>query len=574
MAFPAVQERQEMNVVSAPFSRHVGFLNEYFRRSSGGFLPEIGRIKIGVRDPQTRVPRRLDHFLLTFPYRDENNQLVVDRELMRRVAEMTGQHPNRITRLPIKFVFDDPDLNLQVWFSCFRGGTQWCFGDGRQAQRLRDDKQGRNLVPCPCERVEAEYSGSDRCKPYARLSCVIEGATRIGGVWVFRTTSWRSIRNLIATLQLYHRITGGVLSGIRFWLTLTPVRVLVRGEPQRVYVVNVEYVPDDRRRDPVEELMEKGRRILEARIRHRVDIERLEREVRERLASLPYEEEAALGDEIQEEFYPENGTSGKENRTEAIQTAAGESVSDAPEGTAEENGTGDKKPLTEPQRKMLTALLAKAGLSADLDALDFDAGARLISALQRGDMEEARRIIGETGAPVPESSPGGEESSAEEGAETGATDAGSSGTDNRETTADAEHTAPEKETAQTEPRSERPVSKQQIAGLKNLAKRMGFDPSLVDRIAPRLTYDDAADIFRTAGKDGSDRLRELLEAAAGESGNGDGSGSAGNAGSAAAPDETRTNRSEGAQPPAWMKEAQEKALRSAPEPPPDEQLPF
>ena len=552
MSNVSVPQEKPEKIITFPGAQHVGFLNEYFRRSSSGFLPEIGRIKIGRKDESGR-PRRLDHFILTFPFRGEDKQAVEDTELMKRIAALTGQKPNRLTRIPIRFAFDDPDLNLQVWFSCFKGGRQWCFGDGHQARRLRDLKGGiRETVPCPCERVEPEYSGPEKCKPFARLSCVVEGATRLGGVWVFRTTSWRSIRNLIATMQLYHRLTGGVLSGIRFWLTVTPTRASTPNGMQTIYVVNIEYWPQDDSRDPVEDLTEQGRKILESRLRHRINIEQIEQQVKERLASLPYTEELEAGEEIQDEFFPDNGD------------GTGTTDSTSPPQQVESPEQETSKPLTDPQRKMLTALLSRTSLVVDLDKIDFETGAQLISALQQEDMDTVHSIIRavtDNGSKEPDSgssTPSAQEAKAQSAPTTseepsspeiGSVPEPAATVTKLENSATSTQDSPEQ-------KAFKQVTQQQIEGLKRLAARMGYNPDLVDKIAPQLSYDKAANIFRTADKNGSSQLAKLLDSVKNQSETSQ---------PAPSPQNVDTR---------WMDQVQHKAASRGPQPPDDNDLPF
>jgi len=128
-----------------------------------------------------------------------------------------------------------------VRFSCYTGARLWCVGDGAKAVRLKANGQ-REAVQCPCERVLPGYQGQEKCKVFGRLSVILEGAERIGGVWVFRTTSWNTARNILSSMLLIKQITGGILSGLPLVLTIQPKHVvLANGQGQTVYVVNVEY---------------------------------------------------------------------------------------------------------------------------------------------------------------------------------------------------------------------------------------------------------------------------------------------------------------------------------------------
>lgn len=284
----------------------------------GPRLAEVGKIKIGgkgkkvtsKKGAQFRVPEKYDHFVITTNFKDpRTDDFVVDLGLMRRIGQQTGQDPANLRSIPITLLFDDPDLNFQVRFSCYTGARLWCVGDGAKAVRLKANGQ-REAVQCPCERVLPGYQGQEKCKVFGRLSVILEGAERIGGVWVFRTTSWNTARNILSSMLLIKQITGGILSGLPLVLTIQPKHVvLANGQGQTVYVVNVEYPGS------IEQITRRALEIKRQRTEYKVRVELLENQVRKRLLAMPEVDEEEEKD-IQEEFYPENGQEAQEPVTE------------------------------------------------------------------------------------------------------------------------------------------------------------------------------------------------------------------------------------------------------------------
>jgi hypothetical protein len=267
-------------------------------------LAERGKIKIGEKGEmktsqggkQFAQPRKLDHFLITTMQRDAAGRLIPDTALMARLKPEGG----KITEIPVRLLYDDPDLNFQTRYACYRGNRCWCSGDGETAQRLAGDNGKYQEVPCPCERQDPFYTGQDRCKILGTLQVLIEGTDRIGGVWKFRTTSWNTVNAILSSMALIKAITGGPLAGIPLHLVLSPKTVTVptTGQNMVVYVVSLEY------RGTEESLAELGYQIARRRIEHQVKMEQIEAEAR-RLLLPPQAEPPEEQEEVAQEFYPE-----------------------------------------------------------------------------------------------------------------------------------------------------------------------------------------------------------------------------------------------------------------------------
>jgi hypothetical protein len=209
-------------------------------------LTEKGKIKIGRKKaPQDgknyQLPEKLEHFVVTTLERDATNNFIRDES----IHKLLGDKPKRI---PIQLLFNDIVLNLQSRYSCYSGKTLWCSGDGEFAFRQKPKTNDRDQVGCPCYRSEPKFNGDNndgkgKCKINCTLSCIIEGAESVGGVWKFRTTGYNSYVGLLGSLILIHTKTGGFLCGLPLALTIQPKVATdpIDGKSLTIQVVGVEF---------------------------------------------------------------------------------------------------------------------------------------------------------------------------------------------------------------------------------------------------------------------------------------------------------------------------------------------
>lgn len=267
-------------------------------------LAERGKIKIGckgemrtsARGNQFQPPQKLDHFVITTATRGPDGNYVRDEV----IHAMLGEKP---TSIPVRVLFDDPELVMMSRYAAYRGKTMVCSGDGETAQET-----GQNGVKtaraCPCPRLEQTYKGDDRCKINGALSVIIDGVEGVGGVYTFRTTSWNSVTALISSMQFIRALTGGALAGIQLMLTLRPKTVADpnTGASQTVYVVNLEYPGS------VAQLRSEGLAVLQDNASHTQQIKMIEAQARATLA-LPAPDNVPLAgddaDDVVDEFYPQ-----------------------------------------------------------------------------------------------------------------------------------------------------------------------------------------------------------------------------------------------------------------------------
>lgn len=271
-------------------------------------LAERGKIKIGRKGHtvtsrqgnQFQPPEKLDHFVVTTMDRDQTGNFVRDEA----AHKILGDKPRRI---PVRLLFDDIGLNFASRYACYQGRKLWCHGDGESAQRLSGDGEARTEVACPCERIQADYAGKDKCKFNGNLSVLIDKLPGVGGVWKFRTTSYNSVVNIMSSMGLIKSKAGGALANLPLDLVLNQKSVAdpKTGNQQIVYVVSVEYP------GTMAELRKEGLGILRENLEHHISVQTIEAEIRSKLALPAPTSVGVFDDETEEdvadEFYPPEG---------------------------------------------------------------------------------------------------------------------------------------------------------------------------------------------------------------------------------------------------------------------------
>ncbi|CAG4906463.1 recombination directionality factor [Paraburkholderia saeva] len=177
--------------------------------------PSIGRISIGrvVEKNGKRLPEKDDQFTLTTQvWTREGWMLHPLNEALRKAN--TG----KLRAIPVRFLFNDPDLNLRAEYSAFdrETGRPVCVGNGETCRRAGDN--GIEELPCPTPDGCAFGKGG-ACKPYGRLNVLIGDEDEMGS-FLFRTTSYNSIRTLVARLHYFAAVSGNLLACLPLELKL------------------------------------------------------------------------------------------------------------------------------------------------------------------------------------------------------------------------------------------------------------------------------------------------------------------------------------------------------------------
>ena len=196
--------------------------------------PILGRISIGrvVEKNGKRLPEKDDQFTITSQIQGKDGWVKHPLD-----EQLRSQAPNQKLRsIPVRMIFNDPDLNLRAEYSLFdrQTGRPVCVGNGETCQRLTN--QGVEQHPCPSPDLCPLAQGGN-CKPYGRLHVNLDDSDEFG-TFIFRTTGFNSIRTLAARLSYYHAASNGLLSCL-------PLQLILRGKSttqsyrQPVYYVDL-----------------------------------------------------------------------------------------------------------------------------------------------------------------------------------------------------------------------------------------------------------------------------------------------------------------------------------------------
>jgi len=177
--------------------------------------PVCGRISIGrvVERNGKRIPEKDDAFTITTQVQQKGQWLLhpLNEELRKAT---TG----KLRAIPVRFMFNDPTLNLRAEYSCFdrETGRPVCVGNGETCRRAGDT--GIKELPCPSPDA-CGFGQGGACRPYGRLNVLIGDAGEMES-FLFRTTSFNSIRTLAARLHYFSAVSGGLLACLPLELKL------------------------------------------------------------------------------------------------------------------------------------------------------------------------------------------------------------------------------------------------------------------------------------------------------------------------------------------------------------------
>lgn len=178
--------------------------------------PVLGRISIGkiVEKNGKRVPEKDDQFTITSQIQGKDGWIKhpLDEQLRAKAQNQ------KLRTIPVRMIFNDPELNLRAEYSLFdrQTGRLICSGNGEACQRLGQNGIEQDSCPSPdlCPLAQGGL-----CKPYGRLYVNLDESDELG-TFIFRTTGFNSIRTLAARLRYYSSASGNLLSCLPLQLTL------------------------------------------------------------------------------------------------------------------------------------------------------------------------------------------------------------------------------------------------------------------------------------------------------------------------------------------------------------------
>ncbi|AZP30755.1 hydrolase or metal-binding protein [Acinetobacter pittii] len=256
--------------------------------------PILGRISIGkvVEKNGKRLPEKDDQFTITSQIQSKEGWIKHPLD-----EQLRSKAPNQKLRtIPVRMIFNDPELNLRAEYSLFdrQTGRSVCVGNGETCQRLTN--QGVEQHPCPSPDLCSLAQGGN-CKPYGRLHVNLDESDELG-TFIFRTTGFNSIRTLAARLSYYHAASNGLLSCLPLQLTLRG-KSTTQSYRQPVYYVDLTLKDGVNLQQAIQMAQEIDQQSKQAGFNQTA----LDQTARQGFANAQFEVNAEEGLDLVEEFY-------------------------------------------------------------------------------------------------------------------------------------------------------------------------------------------------------------------------------------------------------------------------------
>lgn len=259
--------------------------------------PILGRISIGkvVEKNGKRLPEKDDQFTITSQIQSKEGWIKHPLD-----EQLRSKAPNQKLRtIPVRMIFNDPELNLRAEYSLFdrQTGRPVCVGNGETCQRLTN--QGVEQHPCPSPDLCPMAQGGN-CKPYGRLHVNLDESDELG-TFIFRTAGFNSIRTLAARLSYYHAASNGLLSCLPLQLTLRG-KSTIQSYRTPVYYVDLTLRDGVGLNDAIIQAKQIDGQCKAVGFYQ----EALDHVARQGFANAQFEMNSEEGVDVEEEFYPES----------------------------------------------------------------------------------------------------------------------------------------------------------------------------------------------------------------------------------------------------------------------------
>ncbi len=272
--------------------------------------PIIGRIAIGkvvVKDGK-RLPDKDDEFTITTQVQLRDGWMIHPLDgVLRKTQPVPLKDKDKprepgasvkLRAIPVRLLFNDPDLNLRADYTLFDRGTgrPLCVGNGETCKR--STTTGVQTLPCLTP-DGCELGSKAGCKPYGRLNVRIGDEDELGS-FIFRTTGYNSIRTLSARLRYFQALSGDALAAL-------PLELRLRGKSTTqshrapIYYVDLTV----RSGSSLAKTLEEARMETQSRAAYGFDQEALDAVARAGYAAGAFEESAEEGAAVVEEFFPD-----------------------------------------------------------------------------------------------------------------------------------------------------------------------------------------------------------------------------------------------------------------------------
>ena len=258
--------------------------------------PVLGRISIGkvIEKNGKRLPEKDDEFTLTTQVQSKGQWIKHPLD-----EHLRQQEPNnKLRTIPIRLLFNDPDLNFRANYAMFdhKSGRPVCVGNGEQCKRLTT--QGMQSLACPSP-MACEYGQAGYCKPYGRLNVVLGEEDELG-TFVFRTTGYNSIRTLLSRLHYFSAVSNEQLATLPLALRIR-AKSTTQSFRQAIYYVDITTRPEHSLSQAIAIATETNLQLQQSGF----DQQALDQAARLGFANGEFEDSEEEGLEVVEEFYPD-----------------------------------------------------------------------------------------------------------------------------------------------------------------------------------------------------------------------------------------------------------------------------
>lgn len=267
--------------------------------------PIVGRISIGrvVERNGKRLPEKDDEFTLTTQTQTRDGWMLHPLDEQLRQTQAQAQPGSRkadakvkLRQIPVRLLFNDPDLNLRASYCLFdrATGRPLCVGNGETCRRSTID----GMQSLPCLAPEACELAERGCKPFGRLNVHIGDEEELS-TFVLRTTSFNSVRTLSTRLKYFQAVSGDNLSTL-------PLELRLRGKStQQSHGTPIYYVDlTVRTGSTLTEAISQAKAEAQTRQEAGFCQASLDKAAAEGLALGAFEEAVEEGEAVVEEFYP------------------------------------------------------------------------------------------------------------------------------------------------------------------------------------------------------------------------------------------------------------------------------
>lgn len=259
--------------------------------------PVLGRISIGrvIEKNGKRLPEKDDQFTLTSQLQNKDGWIAHPLDESLRQAQ-----GGKIRSIPIRLLFNEPDLNFRAEYCFFdrQTGRPVCVGNGESCKRRTQDGLASQSCPSP---DGCDLAKNGACKPYGRLNVII-GDDDPFGSFIFRTTGYNSIRTLAARLEYFKAISGNRLACL-------PLELKLRGKSTRQSHGSAIFYVDMtlRQGQTLEQALTEATALDQQRQAAGLDQAALDQAARQGFNNGAFEDNEEDGSAVVEEFFPSHG---------------------------------------------------------------------------------------------------------------------------------------------------------------------------------------------------------------------------------------------------------------------------